>query len=215
MVKVERKKRHLSPTTRLVDSEGRLTTDGFKLIKDLAEFISLIAIEDGEIKANMIEVESLEAISAVLGNVIINGNLVVEGTITTGKIGSNAVTGITAGIQVSPVSPHFADIVSVAVPISNTGITGVLISFTGFMARPGTGSGNFGDWGIQLKRNGVVIDNTPGLFYDDNFAYPVACTFVDLNPGINPVYTLSTAIYSGPGNFTLGGGLMNCSLLKR
>lgn len=218
MVKVERKKRHLSPTTRFISQEpgqeGRLTTDGFRLMKDLAEFISLIEIEDGEITADKISVESLEAISAVLGNVIINGDLVVEGTITTGKVAMNAISELTALIQPVPVGPHGSTILSGTVPVSGTN-TGLLLTFTGFMDKPTSDPANSGYWTITLNRNGTPIATTPLLFYDDNFSYQPVASFIDPTPGTNPTYSLTTALHGGLGNFAVNGGVLNVGLLKR
>lgn len=228
MVKVERKKRHLSPTTRFISQEpgqeGRLTADGFRLMKDLAEFISLIEIEDGEITtdkiavgavtAGKITVTSLEDISEFLGNVAVHGNLVVGGTITTGKVAMNAISELTALIQPVTVGPHGSTILSGTVPVSGTN-TGLLLTFTGFMDKPTSDPANSGYWTITLNRNGTPIATTPLLFYDDNFSYQPVASFIDPTPGANPTYSLTTALHGGLGNFEIKGGVLNVGLLKR
>lgn len=219
MVKVERKKRHLSPTTRFISQEpgqeGRLTDDGFRLMKDLAEFISLIEIEDGEITADKISVESLEAISAVLGNVIINGDLVVNGTITTGKVALNAISEITVGVQAGSGAPNGSPLITIAVPVTSVSTTGVILTFTAVQGLPSVNSSNFGSYDLRLARNGTVIATSGAIYYDDNFASNMAIQFVDPTPGTNPTYAILATTLAGPGTFSIYGGVLNGALFKR
>jgi hypothetical protein len=215
MVEVTRAEYPLNPTLKLVTPEGRATAEFFRVLKAIGDLISNITIEDGEVTADMISVVSLEAISATLGNVVIDGDLVVNGTITTGKVAQNAITEVTAAAQVSPVGPSGQTVVGVAVPVTTTGNTGVLITFNGFMSLPTPDPANFGTWGLYLTRNGVIIDSTAALYYDDNFTYPVTAAFIDDAPGLNPSYEIVTFLGSGLGNFQLAEGLIICSLLKR
>lgn len=205
----------ITPTMRWVDSEGRLTGEGFRLMKAVAELVEAVTIEDGEITADMISVTSLEAISATLGNVVIDGDLVVNGTITTGKIALQAVTEITIALQGGGVGPSGALVLSADVPVTDTGTTGVLIQFAGFMDKPVFDAANFGYWSIQLYKNGSPIDGTPGLFYDDNFSYQPVAFWVDESPGTDPEYEIYTVLGSGPGDFTLTDSVGIFSLFKR
>lgn len=214
MVEITRKKYPLNPTLKWVDSEGRMTAEGFRIMRAIGDLINNITIEDGEVTADKIQVDSLEAISAILGNVIINGDLVVEGTITTGKVAMNAISELTALVQVGSAGPDGGTILSGAIPVSGTN-TGLLLTFTGFMDKPTEGAGNFGYWTITLNRNGVPIQATPLLYYDDNFSYQPVASFIDPTPGTNPTYSLTTTLYGGVGWFGINGGVLNVGLLKR
>lgn len=225
MVEVTRKKYPLNPTLKWTDAEGRLTAQGFRIIRAIGELIENITIVDGEVTTDMIAagavtagkitVDSLEAISAVLGNVVVEGDLIVEGTLTTTKLGANAVTEVTTGDQVGIKGPSGDTIVSVAVPVTSTGNTGVLVTFTGFATLPSSSASNFGLWALQLYRDASLIGQTPFLYYDDNFSYPIVASFIDEAPGTNPTYSIVSVLSSGDGNFRIEGGLLNCSLLKR
>jgi len=106
-------------------------------------------------------------------------------------------------------------LVSGVVPIDSTNNTGLLLTFTAFMDRPSVNTDNYGYWGLLLKRNGVVIDSTPALFYDDNFSYQPVATFIDEDPGENPEYSIVSFLQSGLGWFDVKGGVLNVGLLKR
>jgi hypothetical protein len=215
MVEVARRKYPLNPTLKLVNGEGRATSEFFRILTAIGNLIENITIQDGEVTADMISVDSLEAISAVLGNVIIEGDLIVEGTITTGKVAPNAISELTALLQGGTVGPNGDTILSGAVPVTSTDNTGLLLTFTSFMDLPTPNASNFGYWTITLNRNGVAIDTTPPLYYDDNFSYQPVASFIDPAPGTNPTYSLTTTLVSGLGFFTITGGVLNVGLLKR
>lgn len=216
MAKINSKEYPVTPTMRLTDNEGRATGDFFRLLKALATIAETITIEDGEIKAEMIDVVNLEAISAVLGNVVINGSLVINGTVTTGKLGSNAATDVTVAMQTIDRYPY-QNFIGQGVSVeSDPDITGMLITFFGFMDRPDLDIANNGRWKMVLQRNGVTIDETPPQFYDDNFAYPIVAAWFDPDPGVDPTYIIAGEVITGPGNFlVLAGGLATFTLLKR
>jgi hypothetical protein len=204
MVEVTRAKYPLNPTLKLVDAEGRATAEFFRILRAIGDLINNIAIEDGEITTQMLEAEIIRVSTLFADEVII-----------TGKVAPNAITELTAGLQVGLVGPNGDVAVDVDVPVTTTNNTGVLLVYTAVMTLPTPNAANFGTWGLTLQRNGVTIDSTPLLYYDDNFMYPVVASFVDETPGTNPNYTLTTFLNSGLGLFALEGGLLNCSLLKR
>ncbi|WP_152522364.1 hypothetical protein [Sphingobium sp. HDIP04] len=75
-----------------VAASAELIVDGDILARHLASnSVTTDKLDAGAVTAAKISVTSLAAISANLGNVAISGNLVVDGTITTGKITNNAV----------------------------------------------------------------------------------------------------------------------------
>lgn len=216
MADIKTREYPITPTMRLTDAEGRATGEFFRLLKAISALVEAVTLVDGEVTADKIQVDSLEAISAVLGNVIINGDLVINGTVTTGKLAANSATDVTVAIQVGNISPY-SDFISQGVPaVSDPDITGMLITFFGFMDRPDLSSGNNGRWKMLLRRNGVQIDETPPQFYDDNFAYPLVAAWFDPSPGVDPVYTIGGDVLSGPGDFNvLEGSLATFTLLKR
>lgn len=204
MVEIQRQDYDINPTMRLVDAEGRATGEFFRLLKAVAEIVENITIQDGEITTEMLEAEIIRVSTLFADEVII-----------TGKIAQNAITEVTTAVQVGTKRVTDLYLIQASVPVTSTGNTGVLVSFTAFMRRPTVSGANFGDWRVDLHRNGVTINQTPNLFYDDNFAYPVICAFVDETPGTNPLYEIVPVGVSGPCDFDIEGGLGVFSLLKR
>jgi hypothetical protein len=127
----------------------------------------------------------------------------------------NAITDTTVAFQAGPVGPANNNAVEADVPVTDTGTTGVLITFTAFMSLPNPDPANAGYWQLRLLRNGSQIEITPPLFYDDNFAYPVTAIWVDNDPGIDPHYEIRTNLSSGLGFFTIDGGVGVFALFKR
>lgn len=208
MVKIERKKRHLSPTTRFISQkpgqEGRLTDDGFRLMKDLAEFISLIEIEDGEIKTEMLEAEIIRVSTLIADEIII-----------TSKVAQNAISEISVGQQAGSKPPNGTPVVTITVPVDTTFNTGVILTFTAVQGLPPADPGNVGSYQLSLRRNGTTIAASGPIFYDDNFAAPMAIQFIDPSPGSNPVYALVASTLTGPGNFSISNGALSGALFKR
>ena len=225
MVEVTREKYPLNQTLKLVTPEGRATSEFFRVLKAIGQLIGNITIEDGEVTTDMIAagaitagkitVTSLDEISTFLGDVAVDGDLIVGGTITTGKVATNAITDITVALQVGSAAPSDQTVLSSGVPITSSDKTGVLINFTGFMDVPSAGASNAGYWGLDLYRNGVKIDTTGAIFYDDNFSYQPVATWVDETPGVSPSYSVQTFLMSGDGNFTITNSTCVFSLFKR
>ncbi len=204
MAEVSYRRYDVSATQRFVDTEGRLTQKGFELMKAVAAVVSAVTIQDGEITTEMLEAEVIRVSTLFADEVII-----------TSKVAQNAISEITALVQVGSAGPNGGTILSGAVPVTTTGNTGLLLTFTGFMDLPAPDSSNFGYWRLHLQRNGVTIDSTPLLYYDDNFSYQPVASFVDETPGPNPVYSIVTTLASGVGNFSITGSVLNVGLLKR
>lgn len=207
MTEVKKKKYPISPTMRWISQEpgqeGRLTGEGFRLMKAITELVEAVTIEDGEVKTEMLE-----------AGIIRVSTLFADEVVITSKVKPNAISELTALLQVGSTGPG-GTILSGVVPISSVNNTGLLLTFTGFMDRPTSGSNNFGYWNLNLYRNGSLIQNTPALFYDDNFSYQPVASFIDPTPGANPTYTLGSTLLGGPGAFNIMGGVLNVGLLKR
>ena len=204
MAEVSYRRYDVSATQRFVDTEGRLTQKGFELMKAVAAIVSAVTIQDGEITTEMLEAEVIRVSTLIADEVII-----------TSKVAPNAISEITALLQVGTTGPSGGTVLSGTVPITTTGNTGLLLTFTGFMDLPTPDPGNFGYWRLHLQRNGVTIDSTPLLYYDDNFSYQPVASFVDESPGTDPVYSVVTSLASGLGNFVISGSVLNVGLLKR
>lgn len=204
MTEITRKKYPISPTLKLVDEQGRATSQFQRLLRAISELVEAVSIEDGEITTDMLEAEIIRVSTLFADEVII-----------TGKVAQNAISELTAILQTVPAGPSGDTILSGTVPISTTNNTGLLLTLTAFMDLPTPNPGNFGYWQMHLQRNGVTIGSTPGLYYDDNFSYQPVATFIDSDPGTNPTYSVITSLSGGLGNFTITGGVLNVGLLKR
>lgn len=204
MVEVTRAKYPLNPTLKLVTPEGRATAEFFRVLKAIGDLISNITIEDGEVKTEMLESEIIRVSTLIADEIII-----------TSKVAPNAISELTALTQSGSNGPNGETLISGTVPIESTNNTGLLLTFTSFMDKPYFDSGNFGYWGLHLRRNGSIIQTTPGLYYDDNFSYQPVASFIDPSPGTDPEYQIESYLSSGPGGFTITGGVLNVGLLKR
>lgn len=214
----------LNPTLRLVNAEGRATSEFFRVLKAIGKVLEAVNIVDGEITTDMladlaVSAEKLGDAAVVVGKLaagsIYVDTLFVNNVVKTGAVASNAISEITAILQVGSAGPDGDTILSGSVPVTTTGNTGLLLTFTGFMDRPVLDASNFGYWKMHLQRNGVTIDSTPDLFYDDNFSYQPVASFIDTAPGTNPTYSVITSLTSGLGDFTVTGSVLNVGLLKR
>lgn len=224
MAEIKKKKHHLSPTMRWVDGDGRLTGEGFRLMRDIAVLIEAVNIVDGEITTDMLADLAVQASKLDDGAVVIGklaagaiyvSTLFADEVVITSKVKPNAISELTALIQSGSTGPNGGTILSGTVPIDSANNTGLLLTFTGFMGLPTPDPSNYGYWTITLNRNGSPIDATPPLYYDDNFSYQPVASFIDPTPGDDPVYSLTTTLQSGAGWFTITGGVLNVGLLKR
>lgn len=214
----------LNPTLRLVNTEGRATAEFFRILKAIGKILRAVNVVDGEITTEKladlaVQASKLDDGAVVIGKIaagaIYVNTLFVDEVVWTNAVKPNAISEITALTQAGSAGPNGATLVSGTVPIDSTNNTGMLLTFTSYMDRPAEGMSNFGYWGLYLYRNGVLIDSTPGLFYDDNFSYQPVASFIDPNPGADPTYSVVSYLSSGPGNFTITGGVLNVGLLKR
>lgn len=130
MVEVTKKKYPLNPTLRWTTQDGRLTTEGFRIMRAVSDVLETVSIEDGEVTTDMIAagaitagkitVTSLDEISTFLGDVAIDGDLIVGGTITTSKLEDNAVTATATNTVSGGTFPHlttFQEVIALTVPV--------------------------------------------------------------------------------------------------
>lgn len=194
----------ITPTMKWTDAEGRLTGEGFRLMRAVAELVEAVTIEDGEITTDMLEAEVIRVSTLFADEVII-----------TSKVAPNAITDVSIGIQVGAGAPDGTTLASVLVPVTSSSNTGVILTFTGVQGLPSPNPANFGSWQLVLTRNGIAINGTGAIYYDDNFANLIAAQFVDDTPGTNPTYEVYAIALSGPGSFSLSDGVLNGALFKR
>lgn len=214
----------LNPTMRFTDKEGRLTGEAFRFMALLRRIAKAVHIASGEITNDMladlaVSASKLQDDAVVIGKLaagsIYVSTLFADEVVVTKAVKPSAITDITTAAQSVSVGPSGNDVVTANVPLTDSDTTGVLIQFSGFMDRPSSSSSNFGYWRLRLMRNGVEIDRTPSLFYDDNFSYQPVAMWADESPGTNPEYTVRTQLVSGPGTFNIKDSLLVCSLFKR
>lgn len=198
MVEVSKTKYPLNPTLKWTDSEGRLTSEAFRIIRAIGELINNITIEDGEVTADKISVDSLEAISAVLGNVIIDGDLVVNGTLTTPKHQNNSITIFSGTTPSGTVNFSLTEqTIQTHVVTSDGGavllVVGANVGFTTI------GASNFGPTTWRIRKNGTDVDSRQ-INVDDSWTGLQTWVWIDTSPGTSPnTYTLTTiADVSGP-----------------
>lgn len=223
MVDIQYQSYPLNPTLRLVTSEGRATAEFFRMLKAIGALLQTVTIVDGAITTAKLADLAVQAAKLDNGAVVIGKiaagaiyvhTLFADEVVITSKVAPNAISELTALIQGAAINPG-STLLSGVVPISSVNNSGLLLTLTAFMDRPALGSGNFGYWRINLLRNGVLIDQTPLLFYDDNFSYQPVASFIDSSPGANPSYSVTTTLSSGDGDFEISGGVLNVGLLKR
>lgn len=214
----------ISATQRFVDAEGRLTQKGFEVMKAVARLLQAVNVVDGEITTEKlaelaVTAEKLGDEAVVVGKMAAGSiwvnTLFVNEVVWTDAVKQNAISEVTALTQVGSAGPVNEVLVAGTVPIDSTNNTGMILTFTAFMDRPDSDPGNFGYWGLLLKRNGVTIQSTPNLYYDDNFSYQPVASFIDEDPGEDPYYEVVTFLISGNADFTITGGVLNVGLLKR
>lgn len=224
MVAVTKKKYQISPTLRLTDGDGRATAEFYRVLTAIGVLLETISIEPGEITEEKLAALAVSAAKLQNGAVVIGklaagsihvSTLFADSVVITNKVAANAISELTGLVQVGSVGPGGTTILSGSVPVTSTGNTGLLLTFTAFMDKPTFDPANFGEWSIQLNRNGVQIASTPPLYYDDNFSYQPVASFIDPTPGSNPTYSLTCTLHSGLGNFNVSGGVLNVGLLKR
>lgn len=224
MAELDQQDYPLNPTLRLVNTEGRATAEFFRILKAIGKVLKAVNIVEGEITTEMLADLAVSAAKLDDGAVVIGklaagsiyvDTLFVNNVVKTGAVSPNAISELTALTQTGSNGPSGEILVSGTVPIDSTNNTGLLLTFTSFMDKPADGSGNFGYWGLNLKRNGVTIQTTPGLYYDDNFSYQPVASFIDPSPGSDPFYEVESYLSMGPGIFSITGGVLNVGLLKR
>ncbi|MHB1086461.1 MAG: phage tail protein [Minisyncoccota bacterium] len=162
--------------------------------KIAAGAVTAAKIDAGAVTADKISVASLEAISATLGNVIVTGSLIVDGSIITSKYSSNSiiVAGFATNVNDFALSTSFTDVSSVTIT-GNGGKTVVIISCA---ANGGADAG----FRLAVAKNGAIqIDEEVTTVLSGKFGNGTL-TWVDSSPG------QSASTYSCYAR-TTGGGL--------
>lgn len=148
------------------------------------------AVQQDAITANKINVSSLEAISAVLGNVVVNGSLIVNGTLITGKAASEAWTIIRGGAAGNPVTAAFGVVKTVTSCIQPS--QGKPIMVVGSCAVDGTSGTAAPYLEIGLWRNSLKLVAYRLRADNANRYRPAALVFADLAPPTgNITYSLT------------------------
>ena len=204
-----------------LDPGGGLVQTGmyFDIVEDVlnpGDYLGKIHLDADKVTMGRVDQAGMFPFRLEAGVVYIETAVIKSLSIGTSKMSVRAITDVTVAFQSgAPVGPS-STILAQGVPVADpASVNGVLVDFIAFMDRPTLDSGNVGYWRVLLYRNGVVIGATPAMFYDDNFAYPVPGRWFDPAPGIDPAYTIGGEVLTGPGNFTIDGGVAIFTLLKR
>lgn len=197
---------------------GALVSTGmyFDIVEDVlnpGEYLGEITLDADRLKLGRADQAGSFPFYIDAGVVYIESAVIKSLSIGTDKVSVGAITELVVAYGGS--TGVGSAMVGTTVPTSGTNDTGVLIQMAGFMDKPYFDSGNFGYWQIQLRRNSGVIASSPGLFYDDNFAYPISMMFADSSPGVNPYYDFVAVGLSGPCGFSISASTMVCSRFKR
>jgi len=176
-------------------------------------------VSAGAITSEKIQVSSLAAISATLGNVSINGNLVVGGTVSAGKLVSKTLTdqqiatgAVSASIMTGKGGPVRGG-GTLQSAFINVPSGFVSIDFNALFELPSPNSSNFGNFACRLFRNGSQIA-TWVMQYDDNYSYPIALMYKD-DPGSGGFsYTMTCDNMSGAGQWTIADPTMRLMNFK-
>lgn len=146
------------------------------------------------------------------GNTLYIENAVIKNlSVGTDKLSYNAATAIVITTPGGLVGP--GGLLRDAAIFNEYGA--VSVDFSSFLNRPSAGGGNFGYLQIRIARNASVVTQRT-LFYDDNFAYPVAFTHVDYAPaGLTCTYTATLHNLSGDGNYDMVDSVLRLINFKR
>ena len=174
MASISARRYQINPTTIFVGADGKLTGEAYRLMKAISNIVNAVTIDDGEVVTSMIaadavtadkiSVANLEAVSATLGNVVVDGDLIVNGTLTTPKHEANSITqgaaangsNITVDDSDGETEIHTDDIT-----VDFGGDVSIL-----FNSLAGSANSKFPLTTYRLKRNGTTI-LTKAWYVDD------------------------------------------------
>lgn len=146
------------------------------------------------------------------GIVYIESAVIKNLSVGTGKLAYNAATALVItgqGVLAGPGSPTL----QTAGIYNEYGAVSVDVST--FLNRPSADPANTGDLFVAIQRNGVEITRRT-MFYDDNFAYPIAFTHVDYpSTGVSHSYTAVCGNLSGLGNWDMKDTVLRLINFKR
>ncbi|KRA44704.1 hypothetical protein ASD80_06060 [Devosia sp. Root635] len=126
-----------------------------------------------------------------LTDTVVNGDLVVTGTIRTDHLQMGAVLAmVTTGK--GPVVSSGGQLQAASIYVAE-GVVRVDVNCV--LNRPSENPWNYGYLTIRILRNGSQVDYR-SIFFDDNFAYPIAFTFADYPPS-GQTHTYSVDAYGG------------------
>lgn len=261
MVAVEFQQYPLNPTLRWTTADGRLTSEGFRMMRAISAIVSNVLISSQEITTEMLAdlavtadkvgneaiiaakiaagailadkiaanavtaaaiaaasittekiaadavtadkilVNELAAISAVLGNVQVNGNLLVNGTITAGKYGllsvptgavqNNAIT-IFSGTNPGAKNAFSTTETTIQThPVTSDG-GAVLLMVSANVGWTTPGGSNWGPTTWRIRKNGSQV-SVRNIVVDDSWSGLQSWFWIDPSPGTSPnTYTLTT-----------------------
>jgi hypothetical protein len=169
------------------------------------------------VKAEHVDVVNLEAISAILGDVVVHGSLLVNGTVITGKLPASAITSMTvSSITDLTVSSggNKGTIKSASIAVTDGG--SVLAMFFCQQSLPAPNASNNGTYTLLLSRGGTPL-HQKNFFYDDNFNNAPALLFADTPGNGTQSYAIgmNVAASGGAADFQMRGLVLVLIQFKR
>lgn len=161
-------------------SADKIDANAVTATKIAAGSITTPKLAADAVTADKISVTSLDAISAVLGNVVVNGSLIVNGSLVTGKAASEAWTIIRGAAAGNPVSAVFGTTQTVAQCIQPS--QGKPIMVVGSCAVDGTSGTSAPYIEIALYRDATKLVAYRLRADNANRFRPAALVFCDANP---------------------------------
>lgn len=193
MASVTSSKYPLNPTLRWVTRDGRLTSEGFRIMRAVSAIVDSVTIEDGEVTTDKIAAGSITA-EKITASKIDADEILQDGTLITDLIAANAVTSVGSAFSEDIEVDEDADEEVTVQTLAFTPTDGEVI-ISGMIDVGGVNSsGSNADYHFRLKRAGSEIIGYQRSVSDNGvIAFTLPFSYVDTSPGTSEVTWTITA----------------------
>lgn len=201
-----------------LDPGGDLVTTGmyFDIVEDVlnpGQYVGQITLDADKLKLGRVNEEGTFPFVIDGGVVYIETAVIKDLSLGTAKLSYNAATSIVITGQGGLAGPGGSTLMQSASIFNEYGA--VSIDVSSFLNRPSADAANVGDLYVSIQRNAVEITRRT-MFYDDNFAYPIAFTHVDYpTVGATHDYDIYCGVLSGLGNWDMKDTVVRLINFKR